>query len=473
MEAVIDPSPAPPPPPPSAGPRTHSATDSTPREQESREHEMASKPEDPAASPIGELKQNPNGRRAAFAIDVIAIPCDAFFLCSPFYVKLDGELPKQARSGGVFNWRRVDSGTSSRILHPVVFYRERSSNAEIVACEGVEAAYSEAERLIYFRFSSQHDDNPVTATVLDISGSTREGQWSARPSRAQMESLCSSGTGQSRLWFEISNLFWGEVSIWTWSAADRAVVVDIDGTITRTSVWGYLQTVYLGSYEYIHSGCVTFLRHMHQLGYKILYLSARPLSHVCETRELLRGIQCEAGGAAPRGPLMTNRGGATSALYMEVVSQSTGDFKHSVLRNICDLFRSASPDSRYKCPFVWGIGNKLSDAEAYFCSGVPLSRILIVDGSGGKVIVGGGLKPKPRMLQLHDQGASAAPTIQPPAQTNRLVATSADTPSTQVTTTTTTTAHTTTTPSATTRIFSSYLDPELLEYTASQPDLDT
>jgi hypothetical protein len=359
-----------------------------------------------------------------------------------------------------------------------VFYREGSLSSDLVACEGVEAAYSEADRLVYFRFTSQDDDNPVTARVLDVvSGSTREeARWSARPSREQLESLCSAGAGECRLWFEIANLFRGEVSVWTWSAADHVVVVDIDGTITRTSVWGYLQTVYLGSYEYIHSGCVTFLRHMHQLGYKILYLSARPLSHVVETRELLRGIQCEGGVAAPRGPLMTNRGGASSALYMEVVSQSTGNFKHSVLKNICDLFRAASPDRPYSCPFVWGIGNKTSDAEAYFCSGVPLSRVLIVDGSGGRVVVGGGLKPKPWMQQLHLQVASSPP---PPPPTSALPppppppgspdVNRAETPPTQTATATATAAAPTATTTA--RVFSSYLDPELLQYTASQPDM--
>lgn len=40
------------------------------------------------------------------------------------------------------------------------------------------------------------------------------------------------------------------------------VVVDVDGTLTRSDVRGYVETVYLGFYDYIHSGVVDFLNNL-------------------------------------------------------------------------------------------------------------------------------------------------------------------------------------------------------------------
>ena len=44
--------------------------------------------------------------------------------------------------------------------------------------------------------------------------------------------------------------------------SDRLVVVDVDGTLTRSDVRGYVETVYLGVYDYIHTGVVDFLNNL-------------------------------------------------------------------------------------------------------------------------------------------------------------------------------------------------------------------
>lgn len=44
--------------------------------------------------------------------------------------------------------------------------------------------------------------------------------------------------------------------------SDRLVVVDIDGTLTRSDVRGYVETVYLGVYDHIHLGVADFLNEM-------------------------------------------------------------------------------------------------------------------------------------------------------------------------------------------------------------------
>lgn len=129
-----------------------------------------------------------------------------------------------------------------------------------------------------------------------------------------------------------------EFSIFLWDAASRVVVVDVDGTLTRSNLRGYFETVFLGTYDYIHVGVVLFLLFLDKMGLRILYLTARPRSHVAETRELLRNMT-EGGNYLPAGPLFTHRGGRMTTLYMELISESTASFKRSVMQEVADVYR--------------------------------------------------------------------------------------------------------------------------------------
>jgi hypothetical protein len=218
-----------------------------------------------------------------------------------------------------------------------------------------------------------------------------------------------------------------EFSIFLWDASSRIVVVDVDGTLTRSSVRGYIETVFLGTYDYIHVGAVPFLLFLDKLGLKILYLSARPRSHLEETQTLLRNMT-ENGSYLPAGPLFTHDGGRMKTLYMELISETTASFKQSVLQEVSGVYRrvaaaGASGGSEhkpsgggggdaadmprgsdgaaiadfvdtgyiYKCPFILGIGNKDTDARAYYCAGISLDKIFIMQKSG--VVVTGGYIP--------------------------------------------------------------------------------
>lgn len=44
------------------------------------------------------------------------------------------------------------------------------------------------------------------------------------------------------------------VSVWVYLPTDKLVVMDIDGTITKSDIQGYIQTVFLGLFSYIHKG---------------------------------------------------------------------------------------------------------------------------------------------------------------------------------------------------------------------------
>ena len=129
-------------------------------------------------------------------------------------------------------------------------------------------------------------------------------------------------------------------SIFLWETYSRLVIVDIDGTLTRSSVRGYVETVFLGTYKYIHAGVVSLILFLHKMGLKFVYLTARPWDHMEETRSLLKNIS-EHGNYLPPGPLFTHRGGRMTTLFMELVSDTTADFKHSVLKDIANTYRRA------------------------------------------------------------------------------------------------------------------------------------
>lgn len=87
-----------------------------------------------------------------------------------------------------------------------------------------------------------------------------------------------------------------EFFIWLYEANDKFLIMDIDGTITKSNVTGYFQTVYLGVFTYIHDGLTPFLNSLTQtFRLNVIYLTSRPISHQRETRNLLGGIAAEHG----------------------------------------------------------------------------------------------------------------------------------------------------------------------------------
>lgn len=53
----------------------------------------------------------------------------------------------------------------------------------------------------------------------------------------------------------------------------------------------------------------------------------------------------------------------------------------------------------FKCPFILGIGNKVTDATAYYGAGVPIENILIMQKSGE--VIAGGFIPLPEDCIVH------------------------------------------------------------------------
>eukprot|EP01039_Chlorochromonas_danica_P009785 gene9785-10821_t len=173
--------------------------------------------------------------------------------------------------------------------------------------------------------------------------------------------------------------------IWFYSLEDNLVVMDIDGTITKSDLRGYIQTVYLGLFGYIHDGVVEFLHALSsRLNLKIIYLTSRPIGHRKETLSLLQNAKGRRGEPMPQGPLFMAKARLMEALYQEIVTKDTARTKGDILYHITNVFRAAG--ARGRSPFVLGVGNKESDALAYNSIGLPGENILLINPASTIVV---------------------------------------------------------------------------------------
>lgn len=175
--------------------------------------------------------------------------------------------------------------------------------------------------------------------------------------------------------------------IWAYHADARLIIMDIDGTITKSDVTGYITTVYFGIYSYVHFGLVEWLHSLREMfNYQCLYLTARPYSHRKQTKLLLNMIrgQINADCELPEGPLFTTADTAITALYHEFVVRDQARSKSDVLSSIWDVFKAAGCTSL--SPFKLGVGNQEHDAMAYNSVGVPGEAVLVVNKES-KIVV--------------------------------------------------------------------------------------
>lgn len=200
-------------------------------------------------------------------------------------------------------------------------------------------------------------------------------------------------------------------SLYLYGRFDKIIIMDVDGTVTRSDVRGYVESVYLGVYNYTHDGVVTFLNTVQETqGHHVLYLTSRPISHLKETRLLLLNARdTTVGKALPQGPVFSNTESLMTAAYRELIAKNTVALKSSILLTISEIFKHAlstprlsTPSSssshngflsesesdlepfipdQFFSPFLFGIGNKVADAIAYKMAGVLEGRILIIDPS--------------------------------------------------------------------------------------------
>lgn len=154
-------------------------------------------------------------------------------------------------------------GKDSQLLdQPVTF----SCNGKI--CNGIPASFDSDNSVVFAESASSRPRFPCAESLRRMS--LRKGQ-----------NMVSCGN---------EDVGYVTFSVWVWDGASKAVVVDIDGTLTRSNIRGYVETVFLGTYDYIHADVVPFLLFLDKMGLRIVYLTARPRSHIEETRSLLRNM---------------------------------------------------------------------------------------------------------------------------------------------------------------------------------------
>lgn len=126
--------------------------------------------------------------------------------------------------------------------------------------------------------------------------------------------------------------------IWLYPSSDRLVVMDIDGTVTRSDVRGYIQSVYWGNYSYIHPGVPSFLRFLiESCRFQVIFLSSRPIAHQRETRNLLMGMkEYKSDDVVPvfECPLFLNTEKIIKAAINELIYRNSEHFKKGVLSDI-------------------------------------------------------------------------------------------------------------------------------------------
>lgn len=187
----------------------------------------------------------------------------------------------------------------------------------------------------------------------------------------------------------------GFANLYKWHYADKVIVTDVDGTITkfviyqiftcnRSDVRGHVFAK-LG-YDYTHAGAAKLFSELAQRKYKIIYLTARTVSQLQETREYIYNIkQTEVIKESkksfanvflgfpntnadedeivthkmPHGPIFTCYNKMLNALVREVVLKRPDAFKVKILQVIAQTFGEKAQ------PYVAGFGNRPTDDDSY------------------------------------------------------------------------------------------------------------
>lgn len=185
--------------------------------------------------------------------------------------------------------------------------------------------------------------------------------------------------------------------IYFWSASDRILVCDIDGTITKSNVGGIWDSIVVQQYRYCHDNVCRFLNsvlereqdaaYRHRPAIRILYLSSRPLGLAFATRKFLQNLRQPQSNnpkisgsviGLPRGPLVGYTGNILGVLHMELITHSVHEFKSKALRSVVHQWKQVSGGKDVN-PFLAGLGNTFMDAQAYHEAGMDLNQIYIIN----------------------------------------------------------------------------------------------
>jgi len=162
----------------------------------------------------------------------------------------------------------------------------------------------------------------------------------------------------------------------------RLVVSDIDGTVTKSNIRGFLLPV-LGLSDWKHEGVVELYSKIGHQGYTLLYLTNRAIGQSDMTRQYINSIT-ENQYKMPEGPILLQVDSLLGAFQTEVITGQPEVNKIALLSRIRGLFQTN--------PFVAGFGNKAWDILAYKALNIDPMMIYNVDESSNLVIEGSGVQ---------------------------------------------------------------------------------
>uniref|UniRef100_A0A671MG82 phosphatidate phosphatase n=1 Tax=Sinocyclocheilus anshuiensis TaxID=1608454 RepID=A0A671MG82_9TELE len=164
----------------------------------------------------------------------------------------------------------------------------------------------------------------------------------------------------------------GTIYLWNWD--DKVIISDIDGTITKSDVFGQILPQF--GKDWTHQGIAKLY---HSVAEHVFFTkraqAARAIGMADMTRRYLQWVN-DRGIILPRGPLMLSPSSLFSAFHREVIEKKPEVFKIECLTDIKNLFL---PN---KHPFYAAFGNRPNDVFAYKEVGVPLCRIFTVNPKG-------------------------------------------------------------------------------------------
>lgn len=152
---------------------------------------------------------------------------------------------------------------------------------------------------------------------------------------------------------------------------EKIVVSDVDGTITKSDLWGHFYQAIGKGGNWTHPGICSLYSKLSANGYKVLYLTARSVTQIVATKRYLWNLE-QDGVRLPIGPVLTVPHRFFTALTQEVSKQSHV-FKIACLSSVRAAF---PPGTR---PFFAGFGNRVNDAISYDAVDIPMHRIFIID----------------------------------------------------------------------------------------------
>lgn len=183
--------------------------------------------------------------------------------------------------------------------------------------------------------------------------------------------------GANHVTFSVTTSYQGTTecacTIYLWDYTDKILISDIDGTITRSDVFGHILP-WVGK-DWTQNDIAKLFTALQHNGYKFLYLSSRAIGQASMTKSFLRTIK-QNGLGIPEGPMLLSPDSLFRAMHAELVLRQPYIFKIQCLTDIKNLF------PKHLSPFYSGFGNRFSDSKSYQAVDIPLQRIYIINHMG-------------------------------------------------------------------------------------------